>query len=143
MSYRNPSQPIRLMDHLALVAEENAVGGHYEGESRRERAVGRTREVVVDIFKREMNLAELGKVGTYFMRVSLRSAVNPEIILRFDQDISPSTNESELTKIAMIAGGALAEQDCELRGADWDPDLVAKAAKDAAKELLAEIEVGK
>jgi hypothetical protein len=139
----NPSQPIRLLDRLRTVAPEQSVGGHFEGESRRERKVGHTREVVVDIFRREANLADLGKAGTYFMRVSLRSAIDPEIILRHDSDILPTTNERELIKIAMIAAGALAEQDCEVRGARWDPDTVAKAGEDAAKEILAEIATGK
>jgi hypothetical protein len=138
----NPSQPIRLLDRLRDVAAEQSVGGHFEGESQRERKVGHTREVIVDIFKREANLADLGRAGTYFMRVSLRSAVDSKIIYRHEIDISANTNERELTKMAMIAGGALAEEDCEKRGANWDIGRVAQAAEEAAKELLAEISKG-
>lgn len=137
--FTNKAQPMVLTDRLKRVAEEQTVGGHFEGESKRERKVGNEREVVVDIFKRGHDPQNIAKSGTYFMRVSLRSMVDPRIISRFEIDIERYSSESELVQQALIGGGAVAEADIENRGATWDPDHVAKQAAEAMKELLAEI----
>lgn len=137
----NPAQPLTLKDRLIQIADEAHVGGHYEGESKRERKVGHDQEVVVDIFKRgrtpETVLA--GTSGTYFMRVSLRCPMDPKIITRYEIDIERYTTERELMAEAFKGGGLVAVAQIENRGAQWDPDYVAKQAAEAAKELLAEI----
>lgn len=137
----NPAHSLILRDRLRQIAEEQSVGGHFEGESRRERGVGHDREVVVDIFKREANpLALIGTAaGTYFMRVSLRSAIRPDIITRFEIDVDRYTTERDLREQAYIGGGVVAEADNENRGAIWDCAYVAKQASEAAAELLKEI----
>lgn len=136
----NPAQPLNLKDRLIRIAEEAHVGGHFEGESKRERKVGHDQEVVVDIFKRGRNPYALDqKPGTYFMRVSLRCPINPQIITRYEIDIERYTTERELMAEAYKGGGLVATAQIEQRGARWDPDYVAKQAAEAAKELLAEI----
>jgi hypothetical protein len=136
---KNLSQPLNVVDRLKEVAEEQSVGDHFEGESRRERKVGRSREVVVDIFKREADLSRIGKAGTFFLRVSLRSMTRPKVIMRFEIDIDRYANERDLIKQAMIGAGALAEQDNERRRAKWNPEDIARAGEDAAKELFADL----
>jgi hypothetical protein len=136
----NPSQPLVLADRLKRIADEQNVGGHYEGESRRERKVGNNREVVVDIFKRGVNPYALDqKAGTYFMRVSLRSMIDSRIITRFEIDIDRYSTDSELCKQARIGGGVVSGSDNEKRGARWDTEYVANQAHEAIRELLAEI----
>ena len=50
---KNPSQPLALSGRMKRVAEEQNVGGHFEGESERERDVGNNTLVVVDIFNEQ------------------------------------------------------------------------------------------
>lgn len=137
----NPAQTLVLRDRLRQVAEEQAVGGHFEGESKRERKVGHEREVVVDIFKRLANPhALIGTVqGTYFLRVSLRCPIDTKYITRFEIDIDRYTTERALLEQVFIGGGAIAEAQNENRGARWDCGYVAKQAVEAGKELLKEI----
>lgn len=137
---QNPSQPLNLKDRLTRIAEEQAVGGHFDGESRRERRVGHDQEVVVDIFKRGLDPNALDKkAGTYFMRVSLRNPIRPALITRYEIDIERYNNERELTAEAYKGGGIVAVKQVEEWGAKWDPDYVANQAAEAMKELLAEI----
>jgi len=75
---KNRAQPLALSGKMKLVAEEQNVGGHFDGESERERNVGNNTLVVVDIFKRLVGI----DAGTYYLRVSLRCPVNPTIITR-------------------------------------------------------------
>ena len=128
----NPSDPLVNKDRMRLVADEQSVGGHFDGEGERERSVGIDRLVVVDVFKRRVG----PDAGTYFMRVSLRSMVYSRYISRYEIDIDKHNSESEFLFMVLIGGGAVAEADNENRGANWDTDFVAKQARDAAKELL-------
>lgn len=132
---KNKSQPLILKDRLKTVASEHTVGGHYEGESNRERSVGKEREVVVDVLKRNVGPAR----GTYFLRVSLRSMVRSDIISRFEIDIDRYSSEADLLQQVMLGGASVAIADIENRGATWDPDYVAHQAVAAAKELFAEL----
>ena len=136
----NPAQPLNLKDRLIQIAEEQQTGGYFDGESKRERGVGLDQEVVVDIFKRGFNPNAMEKrPGTYFMRVSLRCPVRPDIITRYEIDIERYTSERELVAEAFKGGGIIATAQIEQRGAKWDPDYVAKQAGEAAREILAEI----
>lgn len=132
----NPAQPLALSGRMKLVAEEQNVGGHFEGESERERDVGNNTLVVVDIFKRLVGL----DAGTYYLRVSLRCPVDPRIITRYEIDLDKYNTETEFLKEVEIGGGAIAEAQCEKRGATWDCEFVAKQARAAAVELLHEID---
>lgn len=140
----NPADSIVNKDKMRLVADESAVGDKFEGESERERKVGVDREVVVDIFKRKFGFLEdngaVVKRGSYFLRVSLRSMIDPRIISRFEIDLDKHSTEGEFLKTVMVGGGAIAEADNENRGANWDCDYVAKQAYEAAKELLHDID---
>ena len=129
---RNPSDPIVKKDRMREVADEQSVGGHFEGESERERSVGHEREVVVDIFKRALG----PDAGTYYLRVSLRCPVNPNIITRYEIDLDRYSNETDFLNAVEVGGGAIAEAQCQNRGADWDCEYVARQAREAAKELL-------
>ena len=129
------AQPILRKDKVINPAEEQEVGGHFEGESNRERMVGVDREVVVDIFKRTMGAAK----DTYFMRVSLRSAVRSRMIYRSDIDLDKYSSEREFLHLVEVSGGALAEHDNE-KGANWDSAYVARQARAAAAELLHDID---
>ncbi len=133
---KNPSQPLALSGLMKLVAEEQNVGGHFEGESERERRVGIDSMVVVDIFKRIVGV----DAGTYYLRVSLRCPVNPQIITRYEIDLDKYNSEREFLNEVEIGGGAIAEAQCENRGAKWDCEWVAKQARAAAVELLHEIQ---
>lgn len=133
---KNPSQPLALRGKMKLVAEEQNVGGHFEGESERERHVGHNTLVVVDIFKRLVGV----DAGTYYLRVSLRCPVDPRIITRYEIDLDKYNTEAEFLKEVEWGGGAIAERQCEERGAKWDCEWVAKQARAAAVELLHEIE---
>lgn len=135
----NPAQPLALKDRLIQVADEAYVGGYFEGESQRERTVGKSREVVVDVFKRGRNKYLIGSDTAYFLRVSLRCPIDPKIITRYEIDLDRYTTERELISQAMIGGGLVATAQIEKRGASWDPDHVAKQAAAAARELLADI----
>lgn len=140
MAVDNPAQPLTLRDRLIKVAEEHGVGGHFEGESKRERKVGYEQEVVVDILKRGRNPYALDdREGTYFMRVSLRNPIRPEMITRYEIDIERYTTEREFMAEAFKGGGLVAQTQIEKWGATWDPDYVAKQAAEAARELMAEI----
>jgi hypothetical protein len=132
---KNPSQPLAISGRMKQVAEEQNVGGHFEGESERERKVGIDQEVVVDIFKRNVGV----DAGTYYLRVSLRCPINPNIITRYEIDLDKYSTESEFLKAVQIGGGAIAETQCEKRGAQWDCEYVAQQAREAAAELLHEI----
>ena len=129
---KNPAQPLAHSGRMELVAEEQNVGGDFDGESERERAVGHDTLVVVDIFKRPQ--------GTHFARVSLRSPIYPKRITRAEIDLDKYTNEADFLKAVEIGGGAIAEEQCEKHGAKWDCEYVAKQARAAAVELLHEIE---
>lgn len=132
---KNPSQPLALSGRMKQVAEEQNVGGHFEGESERERKVGNDTLVVVDVFKRTVGI----DAGTYYLRVSLRCPVDPRIITRYEIDLDKYNSEAEFLKEVEIGGGAIAEAQCEKRGAKWDCEFVAKQARAAAVELLHEI----
>ncbi len=126
--------PVLRKDRMKVLAEEQEVGGHFEGESLREGRVGIQEEVVVDLFKRVKG----SLVGTYFARVSLRSQVRFAKVYRSDVDMDRYTNESDFLNVVGVAGGALAEADNET-GASWDTEYVAKRARAAASELLHEV----
>ncbi len=132
---KNPSQPLAISGLMKQVAEEQNVGGHFEGESQRERRVGVDDLVVVDIFKRTIGI----DAGTYYLRVSLRCPVDPKIITRYEIDLDKYNTEAEFLREVEIGGGAIAEAQCEKRGAKWDCEYVAKQARAAAVELLHEI----
>jgi hypothetical protein len=132
---KNPAQPLALSGLMKQIAEEQNVGGHFEGESERERKVGIDSMVVVDIFKRTVGI----DAGTYYLRVSLRCPVNTQIITRYEIDLDKYSTESEFLKAVEIGGGAIAEAQCVNRGAKWDCEFVAKQARAAAVELLHEI----
>jgi len=133
---KNPSQPLAISGLMKQIAEEQNVGGHFEGESQRERKVGIDEIVVVDIFKRLIGL----DAGTYYLRVSLRCPVNPQIITRYEIDLDKYNSEAEFLYEVEIGGGAIAEAQCKNRGAKWDCEWVAKQARAAAVELLHEIQ---
>lgn len=135
-STRNPSQPLALSGRMKQVAEEQNVGGHFEGESQRERKVGVEEVVVVDIFKRNVGL----DAGTHYLRVSLRCPKDPRIITRYEIDLDKYDTEAEFLHEVEIGGGAIAEAQCKNRGATWDCEWVAKQARAAAVELLHEIQ---
>lgn len=132
---QNPSQPLAISGRMKQVAEEQNVGGHFDGESNRERAVGNDTLVVVDIFKRMVG----ADVGTCYLRVSLRCPMDPRIITRYEIDLDKYNTESDFLKEVEIGGGAIAEAQCEKRGATWDCEFVARQARAAAVELLHEI----
>ena len=132
----NPSQPLAISGKMKIVAEEQSVGGHFEGESERERKVGHDTLVVVDIFKRLVGL----DAGTYYLRVSLRCPVNPQIITRYEIDMDKYDTEADFLKAVEWGGGAIAEAQVKNRGAKWDCEYVAKQARAAAVELLHEID---
>lgn len=133
---KSPANPLVQKDRiLGEIADEQNVGAHFEGESDRERKVGIDREVVVDIFRRDAGPLK----GTHFMRVSLRSMINSKIILRYELDVDRYQSEREFLDAVQIGAGALAEQDCEKRGATWDCEYISKVARGAARELLHDI----
>jgi hypothetical protein len=84
--------------------------------------------VTVDLFKRPN--------GTFFMRVSLRSDVKRTNISRYEIDLDRHTNESDFLREVEIAGGALAGHQSTLYGDQHDPSECAKAAREAAREIL-------
>lgn len=133
---KNPSQPLALSGRMKQVAEEQNVGGHHDGESERERKVGVDAVVVVDIFKRLVGL----DAGTHYLRVSLRCPMDKRYITRYEIDLDKYSTESEFLHEVEIGGGAIAEAQCEKRGASWDCEWVAKQAREAAVELLHEIQ---
>ena len=135
-SIKNRSQPLAHSGKMEMVAEEQTVGGHFEGESERERKVGHDHVVVVEVFKRNVGL----DAGTYFSRVSLRSPVYPKRITRAEIDLDRYTNQSDFFNAVEVAGGAIAEEQCEKHGAKWDCEWVAAQARKAAVELLHEID---
>lgn len=132
---KNPSQPLAISGRMRQVAEEQNVGGHFEGESKRERKVGRDELVVVDVFKRLKGT----DAGTFYLRVSLRCPINTNIITRYEIDLDKYNTEAEFLKAVEIGGGAIAEAQCINRGAQWDCEFVAKQARAAAVELFHEI----
>ena len=132
---RNPSAPLSKKGQMDRVAEEQNVGGHFEGESERERNVGHDELVVVDIFKRNIG----PDAGTYFLRVSLRNPIKLNLIGRFEADMDRYSNEADFLKVVEAGAGALAEDQCERWGAKWDCEYVARQAKEAAVELMREI----
>ena len=137
---RNPSDSIILRDRIKQVADEMDVGGHFEGESKRSRLVGRTAEVVVDILKRKKSRMHLGpNAHDYFMRVSLRSVMKPWLITRYEIDIDKYSTERELIGAATLGGGVIAETQIENHNDKWDPDFVAKQAAEAMRELLVDL----
>ena len=147
----NPGKAILLADRLKQIADEQQTGGHFEGESKRERRVGKDRQVVVDIIKRANNpyikpnsrdpkkALDTWKPNSYFMRVSLRDPIRTDIITRYEIDIDRYQSERELMAEAFKGGGLVATAQIENRGATWDPNEIAKLAAEAMKELLQEI----
>lgn len=135
-SILNPSQSLALRGRMKLVAEEQNVGGHFEGESERERDVGNNTLVVVDIFKRNIG----PDAGTHYLRVSLRCPMDPRIITRYEIDLDKYSSEREFLDEVEKGGGLIAAAQCEKRGANWDCEWVAKQAREAAVELLHEIQ---
>ncbi len=133
---RGPADTLVRKERSQIIAEEQDVGAHFDGESERERKVGVDREVVVDIFKR--NLGKLA--GTLFLRVSLRSMIKTDIILRYEIDLDRYSSESDFLKMVEVGAAALAEQDCERRGATWDCEYVGQQARKAAAELIHDID---
>ncbi len=133
---KNPSQPLAISGRMKQVAEEQNVGGHFEGESERERKVGVDQLVVVEIFRRNIG----PNAGTFYLRVSLRCPINPRIITRSETDLEKYSNEADFLRAVEIGGGAIAAEQCEKRGAKWDCEWVAKQARAAAVELLHEIQ---
>lgn len=133
---KSPANPLVKDDRITgEIADEQSVGAHFDGESDRERKVGIDREVVVDIFRRDVGPLK----GTHFLRVSLRSMINSNIILRYELDVDRYQSEREFLDAVQIGAGALAEQDCEKRGATWDCENISKVARGAARELLHDI----
>ncbi len=126
--------PVLRKDRENLLAEEQETGGHFEGESLRERKVGIDHEVVVDLFERKLGAL----TGTYFMRVSLRSQMRYALIYRSDVDLDRYISESDFLNMVEISAGALAETDNE-KGARWDTEYIAKQARKAASELFREV----
>ena len=133
---KSPANPLVRKDRIqGEIADEQSVGAHFDGESDRERKVGFDREVVVDVFCRDVGPLK----GTHFMRVSLRSMIESKIILRYELDVDRYQSEREFLDAVQIGAGALAEQDCEKRGATWDCEYISKVARGAARELLHDI----
>lgn len=132
----NPSTPLALRGKMKLVAGEQNVGGHFDGESERERDVGNNTLVVVDIFKRNIG----PDAGTHYLRVSLRCPTNKKLITRHEIDLDKYSTEAEFLREVEWGGGAIAERQCEKWGASWDCEYVAKQARAAAVELLHEID---
>lgn len=132
---KNPSQPLALRGRMKQVAEEQNVGGHFDGESERERRVGVDTMVVVDVFKRLIGL----DAGTYYLRVSLRCPIDTRIITRYEIDMDKHHTEAEFLRAVETGGGLIAATQCEKRGANWDCEFVASQARAAAVELLHEI----
>ena len=135
-STKNPSQPLARSGKMKRVAEEQNVGGHFEGESERERKVGVDELIVVDIFKRDVGV----NAGTYWLRVSLRCPTRPRLITRYETDLDDYNSETDLLKAVEVGGGAIAEDQCEKYGAKWDCEFVAKQARAAAVAVLHEIQ---
>ena len=133
---RNPSDPLIKSGLILDVAEEQAVGDRFEGESQRERMLGKSRMVVVDLFKRSRGW----EAGTFFMRVALKSMIDKRYIYRYNRDVDRYAPQRELCALAFIAGAALAEQDNEQRGAKWDTIQVGEEAIKEVKEALREID---
>ncbi len=133
---RNPSDPLIKSGWLIDVAEEQAVGDRFEGESQRERMLGKSRMVVVDIFKRSRG----PEAGTFFMRVALKSMIATRYIYRYNHDIDRYAPQRELCALGFIAGAALAERDNEQRAAKWDTIQVGEEAIREVKEALREID---
>lgn len=107
-------------------------GSHFEGENKKSNfIVGRQSLVTVDVFKRPN--------GTHFMRVNLRSVIKPLLTSRYEIDMDKYTNESTFLAMVALAGGAIAERQCDLYGDRHDPDECAKAAQEAAREVLRRI----
>lgn len=102
----------------------------FSGENRKSNLdAGRQSLITVDLFKRPNN--------TFFMRVQLRSNVRPEILSRHEIDLDKHTNEADFIREVEIGAGALAEHQQVMYGDAHDPSECAKAAVEAAKEILA------
>lgn len=126
--------PVLRKDRQTGLAEEQETGGHFEGESLRERKVGIDREVVVDLFQRRLG----NLVGTFYVRVSLRSQVRYARIYRTNVDLDRYVTEGDFLNMVAISAGALAETDNE-RGANWDTEYVARRAREGASEIFNEV----
>lgn len=74
--------------------------------------------------------------STFFVRVSLRSDIRKEVLSRFEVDLDGHGSEDDFLRAVEIAGGALAEHQHETYGDVHDPSDCAKAAKEAAYEIL-------
>lgn len=128
----NPSTPIIRKNLMRQWAEDQLTGDRNDGESKRERDVGHNKEVVVDIFRRDFGVDK----GTYFLRVSLRSMISKQIIMRYEIDFDKHNSEDEFLADVQVGGAALAEADNLKRGANWDPGYVAEQAREASRELF-------
>jgi hypothetical protein len=89
---------------------------------------GRESLVTVDLFKRTN--------GTFYMRVSLRSDVKPNVLSRYEMDMDRYAGEKEFLDSVMVAGGALAEHQYTMYGDRHDPDECARAARELARDIL-------
>ena len=129
----NRSQPLVNKGRMKIVATEQSVGGHFDGESERERAVGHDTLVVVDVFKRIVGV----DAGTFFLRVSMRvPPPHDNMISRYEIDLDKYDTRAEFLKEVEWGGGAIAERHCDKWGATWDCEFVAAQARAAAVELL-------
>jgi hypothetical protein len=123
---------------MANWSEESDVGDHFAGESTRENRIGVDREdCVVTLFKRSQYHVEAP--NSFFLRISLGSQIRKGIIHRYEIDIDRYSNDSDIFAAVSVAAGALAENDNDRYGADWEPEYVAKRAHEAAKELLKDL----
>lgn len=130
----NPADPLIGKARTNDIAEEMAVGDDFEGESVRERKVGVSEEVVVEIFKRNVGPYR----GSFFLRTSIRSRVDSRIILRHNINIDKNSSDRDILAAVFLQAAALAEQDCELRGAMWDCEKTGLVAQKAARDMLKE-----
>lgn len=92
------------------------------------RRTGRDSLVTVTLFQRPNK--------SFFMRLSLRSDVRPNVLTRYEIDLDKASSEAEFLRAVEIAGGAAAEHQCQMYGDRHDPDDCAKAAREAAAEIL-------
>ena len=112
-----------------MAGSEEFRGTNFEGENyANNKRLGTQSLVTVDVFKRGN--------GTHFMRVSLRSVRKPEIISRYEVNLDKYTNEADFLGEVAIAGGALAERQCQMYLDTHDPTECAKAAREAAVEVF-------
>ncbi len=136
MASFNRSQSLIMSDRLLLVPEENAVGGDFEGDSRRDQEAGRKSSrsnVSFNIYQRNV------RPVTYFMRVSLKSQGGERLFIQFNMDVNRYDSESDIEMQAYIAGGNLAIKDMENHFATWDPEEIGREAVEAARVFFKDL----